>query len=1059
MPSRLPFAIPVLFVLAFLPTPLWAESRAAVSLNGTWQFQRDGAAADAWKSVRVPSTFQDHEGTAFHGVGWYRRQIEPFALPEGKRAVLHFEAAATLAEVWWNGTRLGSHLGGWTPFRFDVTDLVRKARPGQSHELRVRLDEKVGHNTQGFLPIIAPHFGGLWQGVSLLIVPETAVDDLRLLALGNPKTGRLELEWPLQRAEAAPPKTVVVRYRLRGHDAWSEATFQDEAVRPRDGTIKLDVRVPDFKRWSPAEPNLYEVQVRLGTGAEADQITTRAAFRKIETAGRRLLLNGKPLGVRGVLNWGYYPPRLAPNPDEEVFRKDLEFARGLGFNLMKFCLWVPPRRYLELADEMGFLTWAEYPTWHPQLTKPNLPELTREFAEFFAHDRNHPSVILRSLTCETGPGADLAVIQALYDLAHRMVPGSVVEDDSSWIGWNRVHDFYDDHPYGNNHTWVATLNRLNEHVRTHGPKPLLLGEAIAVDTWVDREPLLKRVGKERPFWLPGFFEDNGRWLERMGKLTGSEGLDRLAADSRRYALLMRKYQIETFRREVPEGGYVVSVLRDFPLAGMGLLDYLDRPKWPRADWAWQGDTLLILKPAADRRTFAGGEKLRGEVLISHFGPQKREKNTLTVSVVEAGPNGREIGRVEKTVSGQEPGTLTKGIALDVPLPDVARPMPLLVRASLRDSADRSENEWPLWLVPKPKPVARPQVWLHDSLAPTLARELFPGAARFEGKPVEGVVVTARFDDALLDYLEAGGKVLLLPDGQKNSLPLRAHWFLRGGPFVANHPLLKKVPRELLVDVQHFDLAGDVVPDVNYVEQTDPILMLWDNHDIKEVKTHGLLYQTRLGKGRLLVSALHHGGETNAVGRWLLDVLLDHLARGPEPKHAFSEATLRYLREKMKEQRIELVKQVWRFRPDPKNEGLTRGWHLPTTKEDDGWKDIRIGRHWEAQGYPDLDGWAWYRLEVEVPKDWTGREVYLTFEGVDDFYEVYVNGKLAGSGGDLAKKQTAFEERKSHRLTALVKPGERCLLAVRVNDFGGAGGIFRPVNLGTAALHPDLNLLP
>ena len=116
---------------------------------------------------------------------------------------MQFQAAATEAEVWCDGQKLGTHLGGWTSFRFDITALLKRRSSGP-HEIRVRLDEKVGHNTQGFLPIIEPHFGGLWQGVSLLIVPDTYFDDLRLMASGDAKSHELRVEVPL--AGKAPSK-------------------------------------------------------------------------------------------------------------------------------------------------------------------------------------------------------------------------------------------------------------------------------------------------------------------------------------------------------------------------------------------------------------------------------------------------------------------------------------------------------------------------------------------------------------------------------------------------------------------------------------------------------------------------------------------------------------------------------------------------------------------------------------------------------------------------------------------------------------------------------------
>jgi beta-galactosidase len=96
--------------------------------------------------------------------------------------------------------------------------------------------------------------------------------------------------------------------------------------------------------------------------------------------------------------------------------------------------------------------------------------------------------------------------------------------------------------------------------------------------------------------------------------------------------------------------------------------------------------------------------------------------------------------------------------------------------------------------------------------------------------------------------------------------------------------------------------------------------------------------------------------------------------------------------------------------------------------------------------------------VDIPKNWHGREVFLSFEGVDDLYELYVNGKLAGKGGDLATRKDALQERRSHNITALVRPGDKALIAVRVHDWYGAGGIFRPVSLGTQAFAPALDFL-
>ena len=1041
-------------VSAVPPGTASTPARQIISLNGDWLFQRDGAKADDWKTVPVPSSFEQHEGVTFNGVGWYRRSVPAFNLPAGKRVLVHFSAAATEAEVWWNGERLGTHLGGWTPFRFDITELVRKAPADKPHELRVRLDEKVGHNSQGFLPIIAPHFGGLWQDVQLLVVPDTYCDDLRLLAVGDLKSSAFQFEIPLAGTVPVAIPTVSVRCRVRGESNWSTMALKSTLV---EGRIQASAPLPNPRLWSPSEPSLYELQIALG-GEDGDRIAARTGFRTIEVFGQELRLNGQPLQVRGVLNWGFSPPLTQPNPGEAVWRKEIELARAQGFNLMKFCLWIPPQRYHELADELGMLTWAECPTWHPILTQKFLKPLRREFSEFFYYDRNHPSVVLRSLTCETGPGAELAVIQNLYDLAKAIVPGAVVEDDSSWIGWNRVHDFYDDHPYGNNDTWVKTLQGFNEHILAHGTKPIVLGESIAADTWIDREAIVAKVGTERPWWVPGPMDEVPRWLERMRTVAGPGGLDNLRADSLRYGLLMRKYQTEVFRREIPAGGYVISVIRDFPLCSMGFMDYLGQPKWQAADWDWHRDTICLLKTESDRRSFVAGGQLRGEILLSHFAPQVITNGELEVTLESASNRTEVLQRWSEKDIHQNLGTLARLKELNWPLPQVTVPQQLVVRATLRTAQGEFQNEWPIWVVPATRPDAMAKVRLHSSVSDEVARELFPGVPRLNGADPDAVVVAARFDDELAGRLERGARVLLLADGQKGSFPLRSHWFLRGAPYIPDHPLTKQIPRDLLLELQNFDLASQVVPEINYLESIDPVLMLWDTHDLKTIKTHGLIFEMRAGKGRLLVSAVNHSGRDNAAGRWLIQVLLDHLNSPAVPRNGLSDDVWTSLKHQLHAEQTNLTACTWRFKPDPKNEGVKEGWQQTNLASEDGWNDIRIGTAWESQGYPSLDGWAWYRLSVDIPPRWKDREVFLSFEGVDDFCEVYVNGELAGKNGDLEARKTAFDEKKSHNITRLVKAGDKATIAVRVNDWAGAGGIFRPVTLGTAGFSPEISLL-
>ncbi len=111
---------------------------------------------------------------------------------------------------------------------------------------------------------------------------------------------------------------------------------------------------------------------------------------------------------------------------------------------------------------------------------------------------------------------------------------------------------------------------------------------------------------------------------------------------------------------------------------------------------------------------------------------------------------------------------------------------------------------------------------------------------------------------------------------------------------------------------------------------------------------------------------------------------------------------------------------------PEQSGLVLQWQFSQIKDPGEWKSMSIGKHWEGLGYESLDGWAWYRIDVELDESWDQQPVHLWIEGADDFYELYCNGLFYGSVGDIPSKQTAFEERRSFEVTDCVGKIERCI---------------------------------
>lgn len=323
------------------------------------------------------------------------------------------------------------------------------------------------------------------------------------------------------------------------------------------------------------------------TGARDVQITTEppaprpAARQRSATRGTQLLVDGRPFRVRGILHWGYYPELGNPWPGEDQMRREIAELKALGFNLIKFCLWVPPARYYELCDELGMFVWQEYPVWDAPLAASaeargalGEADVLGEFRELFAHDAPFGCVILRTLTCENDR-VDAGLAAKLIALARETIPGCVILTNSSWLCKNGEGDFHDEHPYLHNAQWPFYANRFEGKLT----KPLLLGESITVDT------------------LPEGRGKGGTW-ERGNVTAGSapdgEHLSTVppshlptVEESRRIALEVRRFQVETFVREFPDAGYVLTGLRDIENAPCGIYTIDGRPKYTPEEWSWQ----------------------------------------------------------------------------------------------------------------------------------------------------------------------------------------------------------------------------------------------------------------------------------------------------------------------------------------------------------------------------------------------------------------------------------------------------------------------------------------
>jgi len=328
-----------------------------------------------WNSQRPELFF--YEGTV-----WYKRSFD-YAVQPGHRQFLYFGAANYEAIVYLNGEKLGSHIGGFTPFAFEVTGKVK----AKDNFVVVKVDNKRHRDAVPTVNTDWWNYGGLTRGVSLVEVPETYVHDYFIqLQKGSTDTitGWVQLSGP----HAAQRVTVSIP------EAGANATVTTDA----NGYAAI--RIPaKLNLWSPENPKLYDVAI----AAETDTVHDAIGFRTIETRGTEILLNGKPLFLRGVSVHEEAPFRAGRAFSVEDARTLLGWAREMGCNFVRLAHYPHNENMLREADRMGMLVWSESPVyWTIDWENPaTFANASNQVHESVARDKNRASIILWSVANET----------------------------------------------------------------------------------------------------------------------------------------------------------------------------------------------------------------------------------------------------------------------------------------------------------------------------------------------------------------------------------------------------------------------------------------------------------------------------------------------------------------------------------------------------------------------------------------------------------------------------------------------------------------------------------
>ena len=402
-----------------------ADLRESTSLDGTWTYSidpyRDGVAGfhgdpagrghrrwddidveqaraadplalfeydmDTASRAMLPASWLTHapEMRHYQGLVWYQRRFD--AAPQaGMRYFLRFGAANYAAEAWLNGQRMGRHEGGFTPFAFEVTGLLRES----GNRLVVGVDST--HTDRTVPPPVTDWetYGGLTRSVRLIAVPETFVDDVWVRLTDE---GRIAVDVALDGPEAAGMEVEL---------SLPELGVRRAATADPQGRVHIELAAPrNLRRWSPESPALYDVTVSAG----ADRWRDRVGFRTLAVSGSKILLNGEPVFLRGISlheeEIGVDPTRhITPEAARALLAKVKD---GLHGNFVRLAHYPHDETMLRMADEMGLIVWSEVPVyWRIAWEDPDtLATARRMLAENILRDRNRASVALWSVGNET----------------------------------------------------------------------------------------------------------------------------------------------------------------------------------------------------------------------------------------------------------------------------------------------------------------------------------------------------------------------------------------------------------------------------------------------------------------------------------------------------------------------------------------------------------------------------------------------------------------------------------------------------------------------------------
>lgn len=355
--------------------------------------------------LNVPSDWNSQipELKYYEGTMWYARKFE-INKKSDENLFLYFGAVNYRCRVYLNGTLIGSHEGGFTPFQFNVTNVVKEG----GNFLAVEVDNT---RTADAIPALSFdwwNYGGITRDVMLVHTPKNYIRDY-FIQLDKYDSDRIHAEVQLSAQNAGQLVKIEIPELKIANKVFTDGT----------GLAKATFRVRNLERWSPQAPKLYQVIV----SSEVDEVKENIGFRNLYVKNTQIYLNDSPVFMKSIGLHEEISQRQGRAYSEQDAIALLSEAKGLGVNMIRLAHYPQNEYIVRLAEQMGLMLWEEIPVWQGIDFKDGSTRLKaqRMCTEMLLRDRNRCALTFWGVANETAPSESRnAFLKSLVELCHKM---------------------------------------------------------------------------------------------------------------------------------------------------------------------------------------------------------------------------------------------------------------------------------------------------------------------------------------------------------------------------------------------------------------------------------------------------------------------------------------------------------------------------------------------------------------------------------------------------------------------------------------------------------------